>query len=118
MTQASARAKLLNNLMSGKLEGKSEASIESVKVADSKLRELASTDPHTLAGVGKERLTGLREVLSISDRALEDVQRALREVTAAGNEGDSAVLEEVLEANLKLRKKVNEHIQKKLKNEK
>merc|ERR1712087_869491 len=113
-TQAEARSKLLSNLIDGKLTGKSGSSNESVKVADSKLRELANTDPQKLAGVGQERFTGFREVLSISDRALQDVSRALREVTAAANEGDATVLEEVLESNLKLRKEVNLHIQAKL----
>jgi len=115
-SQADARSKLLDTLIEGKLSGKSAASSESVKVADSKLQELADTHPQKLAGVGRERFTGFREVLAISDRALQDVSRALREVTGGdgANEGDAAVLEEVLEANLKLRKEVNAHIQAKL----
>lgn len=59
-----------------------------------------------LAGDGN--FTGVRDVLMTSDRALNDVSSALKEVSAAASGGDGAVLEEVLEANLKLRKHMNE----------
>jgi len=63
---------------------------------------------------GKGNFAGFREVLSISDRALNDISSALREVSATAQGSDAALLEEVLEANLKMRKEINLHIQEKL----
>merc|ERR1711948_22079 len=56
---------------------------------------------------------GLREVLSISDRALTDSSSALKEVSAA-NRVDGAILEKVLEANLKYRRDVLTEVHNKL----
>merc|ERR1712194_623000 len=85
---------------------------ESLKVAVSKREELAATEPQTLSGMGK--FDGFREVLAISDRALQDASSALKEVSAAGNRNDGAVLERVLETNLKFRKDCLGEIQAKL----
>merc|ERR1712194_407882 len=85
---------------------------ESLKVAVSKREELAATEPQTLSGMGK--FDGFREVLAISDRALQDASSALKEVSAAGNRNDGAILERVLETNLKFRKDCLGEIQAKL----
>lgn len=104
--QADARTKLLRALQKGDVGKAGGSSVDDgLRIATSKREELAATYPQTLAGVGK--FNGFREVLQISDRALQDVSSALKEVSAAATGGDGAVLEEVLEANLKLRKEYN-----------
>merc|ERR1712039_311672 len=66
----------------------------------------------TLSGEGN--FEGFREVLSISERALQDASSALKEVSAAGNRSDGAILEKMLEENLKFRRNCLGVIQSKL----
>lgn len=111
--QADARNKLLRALQKGDVGKGGGAAVDAgLHIASSKREELAATNPQTLAGVGK--FSGFREVLEISDRALQDVSSALKEVSAAATGGDGTVLEDVLEANLKLRKEYNMLVQDKL----
>jgi len=111
--QADARSKLLRALQKGDVGKGGGATIDDgLRIASSKREELSATYPQTLAGAGK--FSGFREVLQISDRALQDVSSALKEVSAAATGGDGAVLEEVLEANLKLRKEYNMLVSEKL----
>jgi hypothetical protein len=110
---ADARAKLLHQLQKGERDKGGNSTVDDgLRIASSKREELAATYPQTLAGVG--RFSGFQEVLMISDRALQDVSSALTEVSAVATGGDGAVLEEVLEANLKLRKEYNTQISEKL----
>jgi hypothetical protein len=105
-SQADARYRLLRALQKGDVGKGGGATVDDgLRIASSKREELAATYPETLSGVGK--FNGFREVLQISERALQDVSSALKEVSAAAAGGDGAVLEEVLEANLKLRKELN-----------
>jgi hypothetical protein len=111
--QADARNKLLKALAKGDVGKSGSATVDDgLRIAASKREELAATYPQTLSGVGK--FNGFREVLSISDRALQDVSSALKEVSAAATGGDGQVLEEVLESNLKLRKEYNMNITEKI----
>mmetsp|Transcript_6923 Transcript_6923/g.17720 ORF Transcript_6923/g.17720 Transcript_6923/m.17720 type:complete len:574 (-) Transcript_6923:125-1846(-) len=111
--QVEAQLNTIRSLTRGDFGSGDSSSIDdALKIATSKRQELAATAPQTLAGVGK--FSGLREVLSVSDRALQDVSSALKEVSAVAKGGEGAVLEEVLEANLKLRKDINERIAEKL----
>lgn len=110
--QLVARTKLIRALARGDYGGGTgHAADDEVRIAVSKQRELAATEPQTLARLG--RFAGFREVLAISDRALQDASSALKEVSAASPQGDST-LEAVLEASLKLRKETNAKIQEKL----
>lgn len=107
-TQLESRSKIIKKMQGGdfgSLKGALTEVDEGMKVADGKRKELAATDPFELAGNG--RFTGLREVLSISDRALQDVSSSLKEVRAAASGRDGPILETVLEENLKLRKEIN-----------
>jgi len=111
--QIEALDTLVAALRRGELITKSDnSSDDGLKVANSKRLELTATSPQELAGKGN--FAGFREVLSISDRALNDISSALREVSATAQGSDAALLEEVLEANLKMRKEINVHIQEKL----
>jgi len=107
-----ARSKLIRALARGDFGASSgHAADDEVRIAVNKQRELAATEPQTLAS--RPRFGGFREVLSISDRALQDVSSALKEVSAASPHGDST-LEAILEAGLKLRKEANAKMQEKL----
>eukprot|EP00971_Amphidinium_carterae_P293536 5827745-Amphidinium_carterae.1 len=109
------RSSVLRNLQrgGGGPRGSSGSTIdEGLNIAFSKHQELAATNPEQLAGVGQ--FTGFREVMMISDRALQDVSSALKEVSAALGGREGAVLESVLEVNLKLRKEHNAAIYEKL----
>lgn len=107
--QVEARQKLLRALAKGTLgKGNNSFLDKGLRIAYSKHKELSATHPMRLSGDGN--FTGVRDVLMTSDRALNDVSSALKEVSAAASGGDGAVLEEVLEANLKLRKHMNEVI--------
>mmetsp|Transcript_26512 Transcript_26512/g.61874 ORF Transcript_26512/g.61874 Transcript_26512/m.61874 type:complete len:563 (-) Transcript_26512:226-1914(-) len=109
------RSDVLQNLQraeAGRQGGSNSTIDEGLNIAYSKHHELAATDPETLAGVGQ--FTGFREVMMISDRALQDVSSALKEVSAALGGKDGATLESVLEVNLKLRKEHNAAIYEKL----
>lgn len=104
--QADARSKLLRALQKGDNGKQGESSVDDgFRIASSKREELSATNPETLAGVGS--FAGFREVLEISEHALTDVSSALKEVSAAEESGDGAMLEEVLELNLKLRRELN-----------
>lgn len=83
-----------------------------LKIASSKHEELVATYPETLASKGN--FEGFREVVSISDRALQDISSALKEVSASVPGADGYALEEVLEASLKIRKEINALITDKL----
>lgn len=111
--QLESRAKLIHALQRGDFGNKNSSSMDdALNIASNKRQELAATGPAVLAGAGK--FTGFREVLAISDRALQDVSSALKEVSAAASGGEGAILEEVLQSNLKLRKECNAFIQEKL----
>lgn len=111
--QADARLKLLKAMEKGDFGNKANSTVDDgLRIASSKREELAATFPQTLAGAG--RFTGFLEALSISERALQDVSSALKEVSAVVEGGDGTVLEEVLEVNLKLRKEYNQAIYEKL----
>merc|ERR1712217_75439 len=111
--QLSARQNMLRAVIAGDLDTNDEASVdESLKVAIAKREELAATEPQALSGRGN--FDGFREVLAISDRALQDASSALKEVSAAGNRNDGQVLEKVLETNLKYRRDCLGEIQAKL----
>eukprot|EP00927_Polykrikos_kofoidii_P047536 TRINITY_DN4174_c0_g1_i1.p1 TRINITY_DN4174_c0_g1~~TRINITY_DN4174_c0_g1_i1.p1 ORF type:complete len:538 (+),score=94.53 TRINITY_DN4174_c0_g1_i1:110-1723(+) len=112
-SEIEGRKKLIRDLQGGKVAKESTSSTDEViSIAMSKREELAAADPQTLASVGK--FMGVREVLAISNRALQDVSSALKEAsTAVSNESGYAIVE-ALEANLKVRKAYNELIQKKL----
>lgn len=111
--EVEGRIKLIQSLQRGGLGKDGGSSIdEGLAIALSKREELSATNPQTLAGVG--RFQGFREVLAISDRALQDISSALKEVSSAISSSDGAIFEEVLEANLKLRKDLNAAIQDKL----
>eukprot|EP00929_Paragymnodinium_shiwhaense_P039747 TRINITY_DN20840_c0_g1_i2.p1 TRINITY_DN20840_c0_g1~~TRINITY_DN20840_c0_g1_i2.p1 ORF type:complete len:396 (+),score=100.77 TRINITY_DN20840_c0_g1_i2:314-1501(+) len=110
--QAETRKKLIKTLQRGGLGNLAQASVEdSFLIAMSKAEELSATWPQTLAGIG--RFLGFQEVLAISDRALQDVSSALKEISGVGS-ADGAVIAEALEANLKLRKDINQLIQERL----
>jgi len=108
-TSIESRKRLLRSLVRGDL-GREQHSVlaEGIKIAHKKLQEIRASDPQTLAGRGN--FSGLKEVLSVSDRALTDVSSALKEVSAVAGGGDGHTLECVLEKNLKLRKELNELI--------
>mmetsp|Transcript_15448 Transcript_15448/g.32548 ORF Transcript_15448/g.32548 Transcript_15448/m.32548 type:complete len:573 (-) Transcript_15448:40-1758(-) len=111
--QVEARSKLIRSLQRGRLSTAGSTTVdECLKIASSKREELLATDLQTLAGVG--RFTGVQEVLAISHRALQEVSSALKEVSAAASGSEGTVLEEALEANLKLRKDCNALIQERL----
>lgn len=110
--QLEAREKLIKTLSAGNIGGSADASDDSgLRIAVSKRYELGATEPTILSSVG--RFAGFREVLATSDRALQDISSALKEVSAASSGGDG-VLESVLEANLKLRKDANGKVKEKL----
>lgn len=126
LEQGQGRVRLMESLKRGNSGSVKDTLLdEGLRIAMSKREELAATDPHNLAGVldtsscdsgerGTSRFSGFREVLMISDRALQDISSALREVSATVGDSDGAALEEVLEANLKLRKEYNLVIQEKM----
>lgn len=102
--QVEARLKMIKSLHRGDSGNRGVSSVdEGLRIADAKRLELAATAPEVLAGKG--RFTGLDEVLQISERALHDISSSLKEVRSAAKE-EGAILEEVLEANLKLRKEI------------
>jgi len=108
-----ARAKVIRSLRRNDLGTDDTSSIDDgLRLAMSKREELGATDPQMLAGKGK--FLGFREVLSVSERALQDVSSALKEVSATLNTSDGSVLEEVLEHNLRLRKSINSQLLDKL----
>ena len=89
--QIQSRQKLLKALVKGEINQAGGSTIDvAVKIAFSKHEELAATTPDILSGSGT--FTGLRDVLLTSDRALNDVSSALKEVSAAVSGGDGAVL--------------------------
>merc|ERR1712064_18860 len=85
---------------------------DSLKVALRKQRQLADTFPEVLSSAGN--FGGLREVMAISDMALQDVSRSLKEVSSAVASNEGVVFEEILEVNLKRRKEINTLISEKL----
>jgi len=100
----------MRSLQRGDLgKGNSSAVDNGLRVAIAKMQELDATDPTTLAGVG--RFQGFHEVLSISDRSLQDVSSALKEVVSTVSGADGTALEEVLEHNIRLRKASNTTLQ-------
>jgi len=103
--QLDSRTRMIRTLHGASGNKFQSAAEEGIRVADNKRRELAATQPTELAGNG--RFMGLQEVLSISDRSLQDVSSSLKEVRAAATAGDGPILEHVLEENLQLRKKIN-----------
>jgi len=106
MQQSDGRVKMLKALQKGDIGKSVDSSVDdAIRIAADKRAELAATDPQTLAGAGK--FLGFREVLAISDRSLQDVSSALKEVSAVDGGCDGEVLGEVLEANLKLRRQYN-----------
>merc|ERR1712136_263138 len=105
-----SRTQLLKQLTAG---SKARADpTRGLKIASSKHEELVATYPETLASKGN--FEGFREVVSISDRALQDISSALKEVSASVPGADGYALEEVLEASLKIRKEINALITDKL----
>jgi len=111
--EVEGRQKLIRSLQKGGLGKDAKSSIDDgLDIAMSKREELAATECQTLAGVGK--FTGFREVVAISDRALQDVSSALKEVSGAVKGSDGVGIVDVLEANLKLRKDLKLQIQEKL----
>lgn len=110
--QLESRARMIRSFQGDQGSRAGNTGDEGLKMADSKRRVLAATEPMELSGIG--RFMGLKEVISISDRSLHDVSSSLKEVrAAASNSGDSAILEEVLEENLELRKAINNLIEEK-----
>mmetsp|Transcript_74078 Transcript_74078/g.162113 ORF Transcript_74078/g.162113 Transcript_74078/m.162113 type:complete len:625 (-) Transcript_74078:114-1988(-) len=108
-----ALSKLVKALKSGALSAETGTSTEeAVSTTDAKRLELSAAEPQILAKSGN--FTGLHEVLAVSNLALGDVSSALREVSAVAGTTDGGLLEEVLEANLKLRQEINNHIQAKI----
>lgn len=108
--QVESRQKLLRSLAKGDVKSRSSTSSPvdaAVRVAYNKYKELFDASPDILAGNGK--FNGLRDVLVISDRALNDVSSALKEVSASegASGGDGQQLEDMLSVNLKLRKDIN-----------
>merc|ERR1712228_614165 len=100
-------------LSKGDIGGKDTAAIDDgLRIAKSKLDEMGATDPEQLCGLQKpSRFGGFREV---SDRALQDVSSALKEVSVATGGGDGVAMEDVLCHILKIRKEINHHIHNKL----
>jgi len=111
--QADARSKLLKALQKGDFGSTANSTVDDgLRIASSKREELSATFPQTLSGTG--RFTGFLEAFSISERALQDVSSALKEVSAVVEGVDGTTLEEMLELNLKLRKEYNQVIWEKL----
>lgn len=97
--------KMIRLLQRGELGARSasNAALEAgFRVAARKRAELAATDPATLAGSG--RFSGLSEVMQVADDAVDNASSRLREVTTVSGGGiDAVVLEEALEAIVRLR---------------
>lgn len=111
--EVEGRSKLIRGLLRGGLAGNTRDLVdEGLEIAMNKREELAATQPEALASA--ERFSGLREVLSISDRALQDVSSALKEITGVTGSLEGMAIVEALEANLKLRKEHNSVVHEKL----
>ena len=85
--QLMSREKLLWGLAKGTYgQGDTSTVDKAMRICYSKHRELCSTYPMTLSRDGN--FLGIRDVLQTSDRALNDVSSALKEVSAASDGGD------------------------------
>ncbi|CAK0839304.1 unnamed protein product [Prorocentrum cordatum] len=96
--------KMIRLLQRGELSSKSAATAAleaGFKAAARKRAELAASDPALLAGSGC--FSGLTEVLQVADSAVDSTSTRLREVTTVSGGGASVVLEETLEAIVRLR---------------
>jgi len=109
---AAARIQLLDRLARNSQQKKATSLSDSLKVALRKQRQLADTFPEVLSSAGN--FGGLREVMAISDMALQDVSSSLKEVSSAVASNEGVVFEEILEVNLKRRKEINTLISEKL----
>jgi len=104
--QLDSRSRMIRSLQGDAIGSAGGSGDDGLRVADSKRQELASTEPSILSGIG--RFINLQEILTISERSLQDVLSSLKEVRAASSEGgDGLILEAVLEANLELRRQLN-----------
>jgi hypothetical protein len=110
---AEGRMKLISHLQHGGARDAMASIDEGLEIAMNKRDELAATEPQTLAN-SSGRFSGVREILAISERALQDVSSALKEINSAANRSEGSAIVEALESNLKLRKEYAALVQEKV----
>jgi len=108
------QSKLLPGFVNNEMNKGSNGPVElATKIAFGKCEELEAAELQVLASAG-DKFGGCREVLHISDRALQDMSSALKEIGTACSTSDGAHLVDTVESNLKLRKHCNALVQTKL----